>query len=112
MKGGLKSGLLLHTARRDLMTKAAFAKIVGIAWLSFLAGLAESAAQEVGRFVIVPAPNQGPGFFSAWRLDTKTGTLEFCTFDVGGRRLEGGGITPMDVLTCTKETPIRPGPPG
>jgi hypothetical protein len=45
---------------------------------------------EVGRWIIVPASTAGPVFignrganFFAWKLDTKTGELEACTYDAG-----------------------------
>jgi hypothetical protein len=42
-------------------------------------------APELGRWTVIPASNEpvlrfGDRVFSAWRLDTKTGALEFCTF--------------------------------
>src|SRR5262249_20700806 len=46
---------------------------------------------EFGRWVIVPASNEplsnGTGrqpTYGAWRLDTKTGDLEFCSYYAGG----------------------------
>lgn len=49
----------------------------------------KTASSENGRWVVVPATanpvvNQGTPYMFAWRLDTKTGDLEMCTYDPGG----------------------------
>lgn len=46
-------------------------------------------APEFGRWTIVPALSApvtvaGTSYLFGWRLDTKTGDLELCTYDPGG----------------------------
>jgi hypothetical protein len=65
-----------------------------------------------GPWVVVPAAS-GPyagvnrnntTLFSAWRLNSQTGALEFCTYDPGGVVL---GTTPTkETLLCT--APVKP----
>jgi hypothetical protein len=48
-----------------------------------------TAASEIGRWQVVPASAQavmssGTPFFFAWRIDSKTGALELCTYNTGG----------------------------
>lgn len=52
-------------------------------------GSSFASASDGDRWIVVPASqnavkNQGSPFFFAWRLDTKTGALEMCTYDPGG----------------------------
>lgn len=63
---------------------------------------------EIGKFVIMPAGHtpltdkNPPALFSAWRLNTETGALEFCTYDSGGMVI-GNRVT-AELLKCTPET--------
>jgi hypothetical protein len=65
------------------------------------ANASKAAQSEFGRWAIVPAGSneKTPNFeaWSAWRLDTKTGSLEFCTYSIAtgttGKPLEGLGCT-------------------
>jgi len=67
---------------------------------------AAAAAQDNGRWILVPATqspimNQGSPFMFAWRLDTKTGAMEMCTYDPGGW-LNAATKTPVpETLNCT-----------
>ena len=73
-------------------------------------------ASEAGRFALIPVqPGESPmGWFHGWLLDTKTGALEFCTYDVGGRPLPAGGTSRLRTLTCEKRIfpPELNAPPG
>ena len=78
-----------------------------------IAGVGNAAAAEtqtqsdVGKFVIVPAGSTQPTDklpvrFSAWRLNTETGDVEFCSY-VGGSATPGGLTT--ESLRCIPEIP-------
>ena len=66
------------------------------------------AAAEIGRWTVVPAanaPERGAlEIFSAWRLDTKTGDLEFCTYGAG---TFAPGTKPGELLQCTDAVAVR-----
>jgi hypothetical protein len=70
----------------------------------------QSSAQ--GAWTVVPAaagPYSGANrnssaLFSAWRINTVTGSLEFCTYDPGGV-VVGTSVT-KEKLLCT--APVRP----
>ena len=69
----------------------------------------ESEGDVVGRWTVVPAPGgplkQGDALlYFGWRIDTVTGGLEMCTFDVGGQTVASapGAATPP-TLTCTAQ---------
>jgi hypothetical protein len=64
------------------------------------------ASNEFGRFVVVPAttvPNliDGIHYLNAWRLDTKTGDLELCTYYPGGA-LGPNAKADFESLSCTQ----------
>src|SRR5580700_8948951 len=82
----------------------------------FLLALALSAAvpvltnpalsQDATRWIVVPATqspvvNQGSPFIFAWRLDTKTGALEMCTYDPGGWMNAAAKMPQSESLNCT-----------
>ena len=77
----------------------------------FEAKSAQSAAAP-GPWTVVPAtvgPYTGANrnnsaLFSAWRLNTLTGSLEFCTYDPGGI-VVGTSVT-KEKLLCT--APVKP----
>lgn len=66
-------------------------------------GVPPPANSEFGRWVVVPASSQpylagdpkNVPLYSAWRLDTKTGSLEMCSYDPGGSGLPEG-------LSCSR----------
>jgi hypothetical protein len=67
------------------------AALGGCAFVLVLAVLSSCAAraEDQGRWVVVPATStpvvaSATNYIFAWRLDTKTGTLEMCTYDPGG----------------------------
>jgi hypothetical protein len=69
-------------------------------------GNAPAFAQDAGHWVVVPATqgpifNQGSPFIFAWRLDTKTGALEMCTYDPGGWMNPTGKMPHAESLGCT-----------
>lgn len=61
------------------------------------------------KFVIVPAGHTSldgkslPIIFSAWRLNSETGDLQFCIYDSGGVVI-GKSVTP-EALKCVSQTP-------
>jgi hypothetical protein len=67
--------------------------------------------QVAGRFQLIPAGHSNidgkiPIVFSAWRLDSVTGSAEFCTYDSGGEPV--GTLTMPESLRCVSETPDSP----
>jgi hypothetical protein len=74
------------------------------------------ANSEFGRWTVVPAstvPDTSAGvkgtlagskIWPAWRLDTKTGDLEFCTYGVIENLLDSNK-PPIETLTCS--TPVK-----
>ena len=56
------------------------------------------ANSEFGRFKLYAAGSNQAGQFFAWRLDTKTGYLNFCYYDPGGMAGPTKPIQPM--LNC------------
>ncbi len=76
------------------------------------AGAEPQAQSDVGKFVIVPAGNTAssadkmPIRFSAWRLNTETGDVEFCSYTGGA--VAPGGIT-SESLRCISAVPaVKP----
>jgi len=70
------------------------------------AGTNPALSQEVNRWIVIPATqspvfNQGSPFIFAWRLDTKTGALEMCTYDPGGWVNQVTKIPANEALNCT-----------
>lgn len=68
-------------------------------------------AEEANRWIVVPATqnpimNQGSPFLFAWRLDTKTGALEMCTYDPGGWINSATKMPAPETFNCT--TPNLP----
>src|SRR5262249_19110213 len=74
----------------------------------------KAASGENGRWMVVPGnssplmDNQGTPFMYAWRLDTKTGGLEMCTYAPAG----WGSLTKTETLTCSQVTPASNDPLG
>jgi hypothetical protein len=65
------------------------------------------ANSEFGRWTVVPASNapdidKNGKVWSAWRLDTKTGDLEFCTY-VFSESLDPNKM-PIEQLICSMAT--------
>jgi hypothetical protein len=63
-------------------------------------------AEDAGRWIVTPATqnpmiNQGSPFVFAWRLDTKTGALEMCTYDPGGWINAAAKMPQPESLNCT-----------
>jgi hypothetical protein len=75
-----------------------------------------AASSDFGRWIVVPASNEpttlsGSTFWSAWRLDTKTGDLEFCSYTPHEEALAGGavsGATAHDILGCSTAAKAHP----
>lgn len=63
------------------------------------------ANSEFGRFTVIPAGTSASGQAFAWRLDTKTGGLDFCAYDPGG--FAGSKPIPqtLDCNTSAKKYP-------
>jgi hypothetical protein len=61
-----------------------------------------SAGHEIGRFAVSSAGGNdhspGTDLFSAWRIDTKTGDLEFCTYTV----VTSSNGPPTEIAGCSK----------
>jgi hypothetical protein len=63
------------------------------------------AIAEFGRYTIVPASNNpvlasGTSYLFAWKLDTKTGDIEVCTYDPGGWINAATKMPANQSLTC------------
>jgi hypothetical protein len=92
-----------------LVAAAAFAVLTGC---DREGGKTSGASSGNGPWVIVPAgTGPYPGInrnnttlFSAWRLNSQTGALEFCTYDPGGV-VVGTGVS-KETLLCT--APVKP----
>ena len=74
----------------------------------------ERAKPNAPQWIVVPAStspytagnsNNTP-LYSAWRLNTKTGALEFCYYDPGGT-VTGTAVTP-EKLTCSMPVDAPP----
>lgn len=68
---------------------------------------------DFGRWVIVPAANApsnvaGTLYFFAWRLDTKTGDVEVCTYDPGGWMNAATKMPANQSLDCTPAAVAHP----
>jgi hypothetical protein len=69
-------------------------------------------ASQPGPWTLVPAASNpyvgtnrnSAALFSAWRLNSQTGALEFCTYDQGGI-VVGTTVTP-EKLACS--APVKP----
>ncbi len=94
---------------RILATAAAFIALNGC---SRPENKSNVASAHGGAWVVVPAASGPyPGInrnnttlFSAWRLNSQTGALEFCTYDPGGV-VVGTGVS-KETLLCT--APVKP----
>jgi hypothetical protein len=65
----------------------------------------QSAPPEPPRWTITPVASEpmpvgGSHYWSAWRLDTKTGALEFCTF-IEGDPVAKTAAQALEHLDCT-----------
>lgn len=63
-------------------------------------------ADEQPRWVVVPAAaspvtSSGTPYIFAWRLDTRTGNLEMCTYDPGGWVNAVTKLPAPEALNCT-----------
>lgn len=64
---------------------------------------------EIGRWQIVPASTvpynggsrSGAPVYMAWRIDTRTGALEACSYYGGGDPLPGGPFS-QETFSCSK----------
>lgn len=71
----------------------------------------DDAKPEAGTWAIIPAASSssentsiGLPIYSVWRLNTKTGALEFCDHNPGGMVVKG--TVTLESLTCT--APVLP----
>jgi hypothetical protein len=67
---------------------------------------ASSPAPELGRWIIIPAEHEPPSLsaersWSVWRLDTKTGALDFCSYTTQLVPAGNGTMSP-DIFTCSQ----------
>jgi hypothetical protein len=113
------SGLSLATEKEITMQKlvtggvGAFLALVIASALIGPVSRAEMPPSEVGRWAVVPAQNHrmppSMEYWNAWRLDTKTGDLEFCGYVAGGEDAVGpDGLISKQSLTCSK--PVKASP--
>jgi hypothetical protein len=79
--------------------------------------VAPTTDEKAGRWIVIPATsnpvmNQGTPFMFAWRLDTKTGALQMCTYDPGGWTNTATKMPMPDNLNCTPSKPASPSESG
>src|SRR5580658_1844211 len=114
----------MHFAKVSVLTKSQTKKHAAIlVTLSLLAGCDQKTSDEhtpapepneIGRWLVVPASNvplakDGQNYWTAWRMDTKTGDLEFCIYDPGGFGSGPKSLSQPPSLNCG---PMEKGPRG